>query len=112
VELASRGVSLVAAKLEDVRKVATSSKNLKGTYQKLLKGAADSIKEATASLVTWTVNDEMAQLQAANQRLQAQLEELRRETACLRADLAKSGYVETSSKTRTRTWRSFLRPPR
>jgi hypothetical protein len=81
---------VVAAKLEDVRKVAAYSKNLKGTYQKLLKGAADSIQQATASLLTRSVNDETARLQADNFRLQAQLEELRREMACLRADLAKN----------------------
>jgi hypothetical protein len=92
---------VVAYMLEDVRKVATKSKNLKGTYQKILKNAADSIQSATASLVVRTVNDETARLQADKVRLQAQLEELRRETACLRAELtelAKSRQPSASSQ--------------
>jgi hypothetical protein len=88
---------VVASMLEDVRKVAAKSKNLKGTYQKILKNAADSIQSATANLAVRTVNDETARLQADKVRLQAQLDELRRETACLRAELTELAKTRQSS---------------
>ncbi|CAH2228329.1 jg7360, partial [Pararge aegeria aegeria] len=84
-----------AARLQDqvwedldlIRKVATKSAHLKGTFVRDLKDAAASIKETVEALGSRTVSDETRRLQADNTRLQAEMASLRRELAQLRTEM-------------------------
>lgn len=70
---------LVNDSVETIVKVAKSSGNLKGTYVRALKEAADTIKASFVELRARTITDEVARLEEANTRLSNQLEELRKE---------------------------------
>ncbi|XP_046972014.1 nucleolar protein dao-5-like, partial [Vanessa cardui] len=70
--------------LDVVLQVANKSGNLKGTFVRALKTAADTIKGAVAELRALTMSEEVARLEAANAKLSGQLAELRREVADMR----------------------------
>ncbi|XP_047544444.1 uncharacterized protein LOC125076632 [Vanessa atalanta] len=70
--------------LDVVLQVADKSGNLKGTFVRALKTAADTIKGAVAELRALTMSEEVARLEAANAQLSGQLAELRREVAEMR----------------------------
>ncbi|XP_046973627.1 uncharacterized protein LOC124540210 [Vanessa cardui] len=70
--------------LDVVLQVADKSGNLKGTFVRALKTAADSIKGAVADLRALTMSEEVARLEVANAQLSGQLAELRREVAQMR----------------------------
>ncbi|XP_046972335.1 PHD finger protein rhinoceros-like [Vanessa cardui] len=74
--------------LDVVLQVADKSGNLKGTFVRALKTAADTIKGAVADLRALTVTEEVARLEAANTQLSGQLAELRREVALMRTQPA------------------------
>ncbi|XP_013174506.1 PREDICTED: recombination repair protein 1-like, partial [Papilio xuthus] len=69
----------VEASLRTILEVATKSTNIKGTLVKALKEAAANIKAAVSQLRERTMSEEVARLEAANARLQKDMEELRRE---------------------------------
>ncbi|XP_049877835.1 uncharacterized protein LOC126375036 [Pectinophora gossypiella] len=73
--------------VELILQVANKSKNLKGTYVRVLKVAADQIREAAAALQGRTASEETVALQAENAQLREQLEMLREEVARLRTDV-------------------------
>ncbi|XP_072934817.1 uncharacterized protein [Epargyreus clarus] len=84
----------VRASVEAISKVASSSKNLKGTSVKALRDAAAVISEAVGVLQRRTESEEVTRLRQANDRhradneqLRKELEELRREMAELRAEI-------------------------
>ncbi|XP_061711723.1 uncharacterized protein LOC133521017 [Cydia pomonella] len=70
-----------------IKEVASKSKNLKGTYQRVLKEAVVAIREAVGELRGRTVSDETRRLAAENARLKAEMAELRKEMGDLRASL-------------------------
>ncbi|XP_063623084.1 uncharacterized protein LOC134795183 [Cydia splendana] len=70
-----------------IKDVATKSKNLKGTYQRILKEAMAAIREAVGELRGRTVSDETRRLAAENARLKAEMAELRKEMGDLHAGL-------------------------
>ncbi|XP_063367026.1 uncharacterized protein LOC134655493 [Cydia amplana] len=70
-----------------IKDVATKSKNLKGTYQRILKEAVAAIREAVGEMRGRTVSDETRRLAAENARLKAEMAELRKEMGDLRASL-------------------------
>ncbi|XP_046976018.1 zinc finger and BTB domain-containing protein 11-like [Vanessa cardui] len=81
----------------DVFQVADKSGNLKGTFVRALKTAADSIKGAVADLRALTMSEEVARLEVANAKLSGQLAELRREVAQMRqkpAELSDSNELK------------------
>ncbi|XP_046970583.1 uncharacterized protein LOC124537735 [Vanessa cardui] len=67
--------------LDVVLQVANKSGNLKRTFVKALKTAADTIKCAVAELKSLTMSEKVVRLEAANAKLSGQLAELRREVA-------------------------------
>ncbi|CAH2101148.1 unnamed protein product [Euphydryas editha] len=67
-------------------KVATRSRNMKGTYVKALKDAAASIRVAVEALKERSTSDEVKKLQAENTCLSQELDELRSQMAKLRKD--------------------------
>ncbi|KPJ16633.1 hypothetical protein RR48_10232 [Papilio machaon] len=69
----------VEASLKTILDVATKSTNIKGTLVKALKEAAANIKAAVSQLRERTMSEEVSRLEAANARLQRDMEELRRE---------------------------------
>ncbi|XP_072948380.1 uncharacterized protein [Epargyreus clarus] len=88
----------VRASVEAISKVASSSKNLKGTSVKALRDAAAVISEAVGVLQRRTESEEVTRLRQANDRhradneqLRKELEELRREMAELRAEIRQGG---------------------
>ncbi|XP_039749872.1 uncharacterized protein LOC120626416 [Pararge aegeria] len=110
-----------AARLQDqvwedldlIRKVATKSAHLKGTFVRDLKDAVASIKETVEVLGSRTVSDETRRLQADNTRLQAEMASLRRELAQLRTDMEgmrKQGSAH-SSPDKTEEAPPAMRPP-
>ncbi|KAJ8737376.1 hypothetical protein PYW07_000647 [Mythimna separata] len=82
-----------------IQKVATKSGNLKGTFTRALKEAAESIKEAVQVLLDRTTSEETKKLQEENNRLQSRMEELQNEVAALKADFCqqREGSAPTSS---------------
>ncbi|XP_063362906.1 uncharacterized protein LOC134660222 [Cydia amplana] len=70
-----------------IKDVATKSKNLKGTYQRILKEAVAAIREAVGEMRGRTVSDETRRLAAENARLKAEMAELRKEMGDLRTSL-------------------------
>ncbi|XP_022834571.1 uncharacterized protein LOC111362230 [Spodoptera litura] len=66
-----------------VLKVATKSGNLKTTFVRALKEAADDIKNAVGVLLKRTASEEVAKLQEENSRLRSDLEDLQRQVAAL-----------------------------
>ncbi|KAJ8732372.1 hypothetical protein PYW07_014971 [Mythimna separata] len=82
-----------------IQKVATKSGNLKGTFTRALKEAAESIKEAVQVLLDRTTSEETKKLQEENTRLQSRMEELQNEVAALKADFCqqREGSVPISS---------------
>ncbi|CAH2040589.1 unnamed protein product, partial [Iphiclides podalirius] len=62
-----------------ITKVATKSKNLKGTFVKALKKAAEMIREAVNALQSISSTDETRRLQADNKRLRDEVATLQKE---------------------------------
>ncbi|KAL4705297.1 hypothetical protein ACJJTC_018983 [Scirpophaga incertulas] len=79
----------ICNELAAILKVSRTSQNLKGTFQKVLKDAVETIARSTGSLAQLTVSDENAKLEAENKRLRADVAEFRKETAELRVEVAK-----------------------
>ncbi|CAG9783508.1 unnamed protein product, partial [Diatraea saccharalis] len=82
---------LVVQQVQDdiavIMKVASRSKNLKGTFTKSLKEAAASIQQSVSTLSTRTMSQETQQLQTDNRRLRTEVAELKKEVAELRATI-------------------------
>ena len=85
--LASDLQNQVVDSLAVIRKVASTSGNLKGTFTKALKQAARAIGMAVDELAQRTATEEVAQLRAHNTKLRNEMSELRKEVGLLRADL-------------------------
>lgn len=91
-EMSTGGQSQTAASLSQViednvgiiRKVAATSKNLKGGYVRALKDAAEDIAKVALALQSRCTSDETKILQADNTRLQAEVAQLRKEVAEMR----------------------------
>ncbi|KAL4719160.1 hypothetical protein ACJJTC_011692 [Scirpophaga incertulas] len=79
----------ICNELAAILKVSRTSQNLKGTFQKVLKDAVETIARSTGSLAQLTVSDENAKLEAENKRRRADVAEFRKETAELRVEVAK-----------------------
>ncbi|XP_072933691.1 uncharacterized protein [Epargyreus clarus] len=87
----------VRASVEVISKVASKSRNLKGTSVKALRDAAAAISEAIDALQRRTETEEVTRLRLVNDRykadndqLRTELAELRREMAELRVDIRRS----------------------
>jgi len=78
-------VAVADAKL--VVDLATKSKNLKGTFQRALKEAAASLQGIVTILASRQQTDEIARLEAENQRLRGEMEGLREGMAAMRGSL-------------------------
>ncbi|XP_045536667.1 uncharacterized protein LOC123721592 [Papilio machaon] len=70
---------IIKDNVEVIKKVASTSKNLKGGYIKALKDAAEEISKTAKVLHSRSVSEETKGLQAANARLQAEVAQLRKE---------------------------------
>ncbi|CAH2093263.1 unnamed protein product [Euphydryas editha] len=70
--------------LDLILQVASRSRNLKGTFVRVLRESAASIKAVTQVLCKRTPSEEMVKLQAENARLEKEVESLRAEVAELR----------------------------
>lgn len=77
----------VATDLEKVDMVASRSNNLKGTYVKTLRDAAQSIRDAVEAMATKQSNPEIARLEKANYRLEAANRKLRTEMENLKKEV-------------------------
>ncbi|XP_045510330.1 actin cytoskeleton-regulatory complex protein pan1-like [Colias croceus] len=75
----------IEAGLASINEVRTKSRNLKGVFVRDLKEASDVIREAAGLLQERTMTEEARRLQAANDRLQVELDGLRKEVAELKA---------------------------
>ncbi|XP_023940561.2 uncharacterized protein LOC112047623 [Bicyclus anynana] len=84
---AARLQNEVLEDVEIIKKVATKSSNLKGTFVRDLKDAADSIKAAVEVLASRNISEETRKLQADNVRLQAEMASLRTELSQLRQEM-------------------------
>ncbi|XP_013178834.1 PREDICTED: uncharacterized protein LOC106125967 [Papilio xuthus] len=73
--------------VEVIKKVATTSKNLKGGYVRALKDAAEEISKMTKALQSRCITEETKGLQADNARLRAEVAQLRKEVAEMKAHL-------------------------
>ncbi|XP_013166405.1 PREDICTED: uncharacterized protein LOC106116893 [Papilio xuthus] len=73
-----------------IKKVATTSKNLKGGYVRALKDAAEEISKMTKALQGRCSTDETKGLQADNARLRAEVAQLRKEVADMKKHLLAS----------------------
>ncbi|CAH2037516.1 unnamed protein product, partial [Iphiclides podalirius] len=73
-----------------ITKVATKSKNLKGTFVKALKEAAEMIREAVNALQSISSTDETHRLQADNKRLRDEVATLQKEVASMRLSIEKA----------------------
>lgn len=90
---AANGESLTAEALsrqvmdgvDIVLKVATKSGNLKGSFTRALKEAAEGIREAVEVLHNHTTSEETARLWMENSRLRSELEDLKRQFAALQS---------------------------
>lgn len=78
----------VQASVDVISKVASTSRNLKGTTVKALRDAADAISEAVSALQRRTASEEVIRLRLANDRYKADNDQLRRELAELRREMA------------------------
>ncbi|XP_045535743.1 uncharacterized protein LOC106719018 [Papilio machaon] len=78
---------IIKENVEVIRKVASTSKNLKGGYVKALRDAAEVITKSTKVLQSRCVTEETKGLQAANARLQAEVAQLRKEVADMKERL-------------------------
>ncbi|XP_013173114.1 PREDICTED: uncharacterized protein LOC106121832, partial [Papilio xuthus] len=72
---------IIEDNVEVIKKVASTSKNLKGGYVRALRDAAEGIIKTTKALKNRCTTEETRGLQAANSRLQAEVEQLRKEVA-------------------------------
>ncbi|XP_045541436.1 uncharacterized protein LOC123722921 [Papilio machaon] len=70
-----------------IRRVAATSKNLKGGYVRALKDAASEISKVVLALQNRSTSDETRSLQADNARLHAEVAQLRKEMAEMRERL-------------------------
>ncbi|XP_013163265.1 PREDICTED: uncharacterized protein LOC106114549 [Papilio xuthus] len=83
--------------VEVIKKVAVTSKNLKGGYVRALKDAAEEISKMTKALQSRCISDETKGLQADNARLRAEVAQLRKEVADMREHLlAPNGRTEAA----------------
>lgn len=73
--------------IDIILKVANKSKNLKTTFQRALKDAAESIKNATTVLHKRSSSEEVQKLQCENSRLNSELSDLRKEVEDLKANM-------------------------
>ncbi|XP_013143846.1 PREDICTED: uncharacterized protein LOC106107516 [Papilio polytes] len=98
---------IIEENVEVIRKVASTSKNLKGGYIRALKDAAEGIIKTTKALKGRCTSEETKGLQAANARLQAEVEQLRKEVAemrqCLQAPNARPEPPRTDNEDLVRT---------
>ncbi|XP_013170084.1 PREDICTED: uncharacterized protein LOC106119588 [Papilio xuthus] len=76
--------------VEVIKKVATTSKNLKGGYVRALKDAAEEISKMTKALQNRSITEETKGLQADNARLRAEVAQLRKEVAEMKTHLLTS----------------------
>ncbi|XP_013175677.1 PREDICTED: uncharacterized protein LOC106123813 [Papilio xuthus] len=75
---------IIKENVEVIKKVASTSKNLKGGYIKALKDAAEEIAKTAKVLHSRSVSEETKGLQAANARLLAEVAQLRKEVSEMR----------------------------
>lgn len=87
--------------VEVITTVASKSRNLKGTFQRSLKDAAATLREVVEEMKKRNSSDETQKLQAANERLQAELADLREEFNRVKVELRKQ-QVEGVPSTVTR----------
>ncbi|XP_069362846.1 uncharacterized protein [Maniola hyperantus] len=80
----------VASDVEVIHRVATKSKNLKGTFARALKDAGNSIKEAVEALSLKFSEGEAGKLQAENACLRREIEALKKEMAELRKEVRRA----------------------
>lgn len=80
--------------------VAAKSKNLKGTYVRALKDAADVIKKAVSGLRASSVSDETCKLQEENANLRRELDALREEVRQIKASMGGTQSKAQASLTR------------
>ncbi|XP_052738585.1 uncharacterized protein LOC128198268 [Bicyclus anynana] len=78
-------------------KVATKSKNLKGTFQKALKDAGASIKETVEALKDKMSSEEVTRLQLENAALRKELKQIRKDMAELRMEERRTNSCYTPS---------------
>lgn len=78
-EIAKKDLSIVL-------EVAAKSGNMKGTFQKAIKGAAASLSNIVDCLAERSLSEETRQLHKENERLRREVEELRKEMRQLRDD--------------------------
>lgn len=76
--------------IDIILKVANKSKNLKTTFQRALKDAAESIITATSILHTRSSSEEVQKLQYENSRLNSELSDLRKEVEDLKANMTRA----------------------
>ena len=77
----------VGRSVEAITRVATKSRNMKGTFVKALKEAAETIEKAVGVLHSRTSSEEVETLRAENSCLRTEVDELREELVRLRADV-------------------------
>ncbi|XP_013171926.1 PREDICTED: uncharacterized protein LOC106121001 [Papilio xuthus] len=78
---------MIQENVEVIRKVATTSKNLKGGYVRALKDAAEEISKMARALQGRCSTEETKGLQADNARLRAEVAQLRQEVTEMKAHL-------------------------
>lgn len=78
----------VEGDVEAIKRVASNSKNLKGTYIKALKEASASILEAAKSMTSRTSTREVRILQDENNRLRVELRFIKKELRDIRREIA------------------------
>jgi len=93
-------VHTVEKELAAIEKIATTSKNLKGTYTKLLKDAASTIKLATSVLSQRSLQEETKRMAIENLRLEKEVESLKLELNAARNELPEmeTGALSGSSQ--------------
>lgn len=84
----------VQADVKMIGDVAAKTKNLKGTYVRILKDATSSIRDAVQDLKSRSASDETRRLQADNDRLRKVVESLRGELAEIRKMLQSTSSPE------------------
>ncbi|KAJ8721940.1 hypothetical protein PYW08_004342 [Mythimna loreyi] len=88
-----------------VMKVATKSGNLKGTFTRALKEAAEGIKEAVQVLLDRTTSEEVKKLQEENNRLKSRMEDLQKENGIYGITNLGRGYQKAHTETKeARRW--------
>lgn len=83
----------IEEEVEAIRKVASSSKHLKGTFVRILKEASASIMEAVESITSRTSSREVRILQDENNRLRVELQIIKSEMGDIRREMAEGRCV-------------------